>query len=445
MTLIRNKFFIFASIGLILSRIIVNILEINLFGISYGFHLLDKNLLQYDLLKSLFYLHSQPIGWNLFAGILTKLFNGNITYINNFFEFYQLFLTFSLLYTCILICDEISDKIIVKYLISIFIILNPSILFWEKIFSYQHTICTLIAMVSYLILKLYKTHDNKYEFYIYCILLLLSLIWSAFQPVLILIIFFLFRFFKIKIKKKFFIYFLFIIFLSFIPFVKNKIVFNTFTVGSWAGHQLSTTFLDWKDVCDLPNPKDIYSDENINDLRMYEKNYNRKFDHSSLVGESSKYNYIGIIYRSQNCLKITINRIMKNPKEYLTGRVYAFLASHGKFAFDFLHPKPEGWNKYYNKIDYFYSNKKIKLTRQVIIFTYMMIVYFFFLKLIFFSKQKNAIKKAYFTIMIIYFYILSVGHLATGHEHARMLYSGIIIHLLFYMHVLRNLFNEKKN
>ena len=87
MTFIRNKVFIIASLTLISSRILVYILDINLFGISYGFHLLDKNLLQNDLFKSLYYLHSQPIGWNLFAGILTKLFNGNIGYINNFLRF----------------------------------------------------------------------------------------------------------------------------------------------------------------------------------------------------------------------------------------------------------------------------------------------------------------------------------------------------------------------
>ena len=52
MTFTRNKIFIIASLTLILSRILIYILDINLFGISYGFHLLDKSLLQNDLLKS---------------------------------------------------------------------------------------------------------------------------------------------------------------------------------------------------------------------------------------------------------------------------------------------------------------------------------------------------------------------------------------------------------
>ena len=148
MILLRNKIFILASLTLILSRILLNIFEISLFGISYGFHLLDKNLLQNDLLNSLYFLHSQPIGWNLFIGILTKIFDGNVKSINNFFEIYQLLLTHLILYIMLLISEEISDKNIYKYLISLFIIFNPSILFWEKIFSYQHTICTLIFLIS---------------------------------------------------------------------------------------------------------------------------------------------------------------------------------------------------------------------------------------------------------------------------------------------------------
>ena len=75
----------------------------------------------------------------------------------------------------------------------------------------------------------------------------------------------------------------------------------------------------------------------------------------------------------------------------------------------------------------------------------MMIVYFYLLNLIFFSKESVDLKKSYFVILIIYFYILVIGHLATGHEQARMLYSGFIIHLLFFMHVVIKLFDGKKN
>ena len=444
MSIFKDKNFFFILILLIFSRIIVNLMDIQLFGISYGFHLLDKKLLQYDLSASLFYLHSQPLGWNLYVGILTKIFNGNEIFINIFFEIYQIFLTLIILKYTILIIQEIFKiNTKVKFFFVFFIILNPSILFWEKIFSYQHTICTLLIIISYLIIKLFKTKNTKYELYIYLILFLLSLIWSAFQPILILFIFMFLRLLKLKIKKNGIFIFILILFLSLIPFIKNKLIFNSFTVGSWAGHQLSTTFLDWKDKCDLLNPSQINSKEGINDLKMYEKIYKRTFSHPSLIGESSRYNFVGIIYSSQECLKITMKRVFNNPEEYLIGRINAFLASHGKFAFDFMYPKPLGWDNYYKYLDNLYENKNYKLIRQGLIFIYMMSVYIFFCFIIFLSNEKDHIKKSYLTIFAIYTYILVVGHLATGHEQSRMMYSGFIIHLLFYANIIKKIFYEK--
>ena len=444
MNIFKDKFYLIVSAIFLLSRLIIFQLEIKLFGISYGFHLLDKSLLQYDLLKSLFYLHSQPILWNLFIGTLTKIFNGNEYLINNIIEIYHLFLTLIILKVTILINKEIFNNKKIKIFLCLFIIFNPSILFWEKIVSYQHTVCTIIFLISYFVIKFVKDNENKFEYYVYTLLFILSLIWSLFQPLLILFIFIIFRFYGLKLNRNNIIFFIFILTLSFSPLIKNKIVFNSFTIGSWAGHNLSTTFLDWKIKCDLLNPNQLSSEEGLNDLRMYEKKYNRIFLHPSLVGEKSKYNNVGIIYRSQRCLKYSINRIIDNPKEYLNGRVMAFLASHGKFAFDFLYPKPIGWNKYYKHLDNIYSNPGYKFTRQILIFIYMMVVYIGFFYIVFFSNENVKLKKSIFVIIAIYFYITIIGHLATGHEHARMMYSGIVIHLLFLIYSLNKFFYEKK-
>ena len=123
----------------------------------------------------------------------------------------------------------------------------------------------------------------------------------------------------------------------------------------------------------------------------------------------------------------------------------AFLASHGKFAFDFAHPKPLGWDKYYQYLENIYKNPNYKLTRQALIFAYMISVYLFFIYLIFLSKENSELKKSYLIILTIYSYILVVSHLATGHEQSRMMYSGIIIHILFFLNIIRKLFYEKKN
>ena len=43
-------------------------------GLTVLFQLLDPELLRHNLLQSLFYLHMQPPGYNLFVGVILKLF-----------------------------------------------------------------------------------------------------------------------------------------------------------------------------------------------------------------------------------------------------------------------------------------------------------------------------------------------------------------------------------
>ena len=61
------------------------ILQIRLSDISYGYHLLDKDLLNYHFFSSLLYLHSQPYLWNLFNGIIVNIFDGQDSSIELFF------------------------------------------------------------------------------------------------------------------------------------------------------------------------------------------------------------------------------------------------------------------------------------------------------------------------------------------------------------------------
>ena len=124
--------------------------------------------------------------------------------------------------------------------------------------------------------------------------------------------------------------------------IKNKIIFGVLTPSSKSSHYFGTVFYDWQEYCGHP-----ITDKDHSTKKYFEK-YNKHFDHPALVGEKSGFNNIGIIVLGENCLKITLNRIFDEPLIYIEGRARAFLASHGKFAFDYIHPNPIGWKKYYN-------------------------------------------------------------------------------------------------
>ena len=427
---IKNKFIFLVFIFFFTRIIIYNYFEIQINTPNYGYHLLDISLLKNDLFNSLIYLHSQPPFWNLFNGIIAKIMNGEINLISKFFNIYHCFLTLLIIYFFIKILREFYLNNKIELFIFFFITLNPSIIFFENIFSYAHTTLFFFTLTTYNIIKLFKTNNYKYEIYIYLNILILIFTWILFQPILLLIVFLSIRLLRKNSKKVFFVFSLiFIISLS--PMIKNKIIFGVLTPSSKSGVDFGTVFYDWRDYCGDPQKEmGIYK-------KKYFEEYNNTFDHPSLVGEKSGYNNLGIIVLGKNCFKVTLKRIIQNPLVYLEDRGKAFLASHGKFAFDYVYPNPIGWKKYYENVSNLYKNKKVKLSRQAIIFTIMMYIYFTILHFIFFSKNNNELKKGLLVSSIPYIYLLSVGTLGAANEQERILYTGFVVYILFFIILLR--------
>ncbi len=427
---IKNKFIFLVFIFFFTRIIIYNYFEIQINTPNYGYHLLDISLLKNDLFNSLIYLHSQPPFWNLFNGIIAKIMNGEINLISKFFNIYHCFLTLLIIYFSIKILREFYLNNKIELFIFFFITLNPSIIFFENIFHYTHTTLFFFTLNTYNIIKLFKTNNYKYEIYIYLNILILSFMWILFQPILLLIVFLSIRLLRKNSKKVFFVFSLiFIISLS--PMIKNKIIFGVLTPSSKSGVDFGTVFYDWRDYCGDPQKEmGIYK-------KKYFEEYNNTFDHPSLVGEKSGYNNLGIIVMGKNCFKATLKRIIQNPLLYLEDRGKAFLASHGKFAFDYVYPNPIGWKKYYENVSNLYKNKKVKLSRQAIIFTIMMYIYFTILHFIFFSKNNNELKKGLLVSSIPYIYLLSVGTLGAANEQERILYTGFVVYILFFIILLR--------
>ena len=423
---IKNKFIFLVFIFFFTRIIIYNYFEIQINTPNYGYHLLDISLLKNDLFNSLIYLHSQPPLWNLFNGIIAKIMNGEINLISKFFNIYHCFLTLLIIYFSIKILREFYLNNKIELFIFFFITLNPSIIFFENIFSYAHTTLFFFTLTTYNIIKLFKTNNYKYEIYIYLNILILIFTWILFQPILLLIVFLSIRLLRKNSKKVFFVFSLiFIISLS--PMIKNKIIFGVLTPSSKSGLDFGTVFYDWRDYCGDPQKEmGIYE-------KKYLEEYNSTFDHPSLVGEKSGYNNLGIIVMGKNCFKVTLKRIIQNPLLYLEDRGKAFLASHGKFAFDYVYPNPIGWKKYYENVSNLYKNKKVKLSRQAIIFTIMMYIYFTILHFIFFSKNNNDLKKGLLVSSIPYIYLLSVGTLGAATEQERIMYTGFVVYILFFI------------
>ena len=405
------------------------------FGI---WQILNKQLLNDYLISSIYYLHNQPFFWNLFVGLFLKLFNGNEEYVRNFINFYNLLLTFGIIFYSIKIAYEYKLSNFSIYIIVIFLLLNPTIIFWESLLYYYHTICFLIFQISYCAIKFFKKYHLKYEIYIYLNLVTLIFIWSLFNPI-ILLIFFLFKIYRYKFKRTSTMLCCLFLFISFIPNIKNYFVFGTMQ-SSWFGQQIAITTNSIRPVEYCVIGPINYSEENLQD---YYKSFNKKkqFDHQSLVGDLSERNYVGNFYLSKLCLDRSIDLIKNNFKVYFKGIIFEFLSLHGRMLTDhsIYHISPQGWDFISNKIRFI--DKNFKLYKQIINISLMFFIYYYFINKIFFTKINKSRKLFLLFFFFLYFYIIFMGSVFSKYEGERFIYVGYTIFVLF----LINLFSTIKS
>tara|TARA_Y100000816_G_C26074844_1_gene565688 strand:+ start:296 stop:1654 length:1359 start_codon:yes stop_codon:yes gene_type:complete len=428
----KKHLVLFFLIFTITRLIIFNIFEIRVNPPNYGYHLLDIELLKNDLIQSLIFLHSQPPLFNLYQGIFLKIFDTQ-SQIAISFNIMQSFFSLVIIYISYLISDFFKLSLNQKSLLLLILIINPTIIFYENLFSYHLLISLLFILLSYYLFKYFYEKNKKYEILIYLIISLLCLTWGLFQPILIIIFYICFRFIDRLFSKKIFILTFICLLFASTSHIKNKIIFGSFSSSSWTGHGFSTVFInDWRNYCGEP-----LIDQNFYQ-KKYEEKFKKKFTHPSLIGDKAKYNNIGLIYKSPICFSRTLDKIKQQPFDYIESRTLAFLASHGKFAFDFVYPNPSGWLKYYGSIKNLYKNENIKLFRQVCVFTLNIFIYATMVYLIFFSNYSLDLKISIFFIGLAYMYLFSISFLFSCCEQERMLFTGYIKEILFIIYLIKH-------
>ncbi len=429
----KNKYLALLSILIIfiISRIYVhNILEIKPSDtISQYWQISHLDLLYNDLINTLIYSHTQPFLWNLIVGIVLKINNGNEFETVKSMLFLNYIFSLLIFYYSFLILENFKFTIKQRTLCVILLCLYPGVIFYENLIFYSHLTCLLIFQTFYYFVKFLQINQTKYEYLIYINFLILGFIWTAFHPLILILSFMLINFIiKKNIRFNNILVFIFILFLSSIPFIKNKVIFGISSSG-WTGFYLCQTIVFKANI-----PECAHNESSSTEYHQeeYFKKYNKNkedLDHPNLNrGPMSKRHNLGFIVASDELLEKTKNFIINNPEKYIAQRIHAIFASHGKFSFDYG-IKPQNWEtnfKFQLRIE---NNDKLKIVRQVIVFTIMMIIYS---NIIFFLFKNNDLnqKKAliFLTFLYLYFYSLSIA--TNGHEHERIMFTWVVINFL---------------
>jgi hypothetical protein len=210
--------------------------------LAFAMQYLDPLLLKSDLLKSLFYLHSQPPIFNLFLGMVIKL--SAIPSLSYELIFNTAGAVISLSFYGILMCLGINW--IISLFISLVFMLNPTLILYEHLLYYSYFEVLFVSLSLFFLICWCR--DKKYLnvllFWIF--LLCLGMIRSVFHPVFILVtsvILSSYLWFLVKEKRCAKVLFL-SSFLALAPLsvlcLKNTLVFGFFGTSSWEGMSLWT-------------------------------------------------------------------------------------------------------------------------------------------------------------------------------------------------------------
>jgi hypothetical protein len=152
--LLRSPYALLLAV-FIASRVIYYLLGVRFDarGLTWYLQILDPELLKHHLLQSLFYLHWQPPGYNLFLGIVLKLFPG--TYAA---AFHVIHMAFGAAVMCCLFycmrCLGVRTRIALG--VTLLFIVSPGVILYENLLFYEYPLIFLMAVSAAFLFLFFK-------------------------------------------------------------------------------------------------------------------------------------------------------------------------------------------------------------------------------------------------------------------------------------------------
>jgi len=222
----------------VLSRILYYHLGVR-FDISHlhtAWQFIDVDLLQNRLFESLFFLHSQPPMFNLFLGIVLKLFPSNYPII---FHIIYLVLGLTLSISIFLIMRAVKVQQSLSVILTILFMCNPSVVIYENWLFYSYPIATCLCLSALFFYKFLLTEKGSYAFAFFVLAAVLILTRGMFHLIWLIGIILFLIFVKQKMRKLIFQACLLPLLIVILVYVKNAALFGSMTTSStWSGYHV---------------------------------------------------------------------------------------------------------------------------------------------------------------------------------------------------------------
>jgi len=222
----------------IISRVLYYWLGVrfDIIPLYYAWQFLDVNLLQNRLIESVFYLHSQPPLFNLFLGVVLKIFPNHLD-----LAFHILYLAFGLIMavSLVVIMNRLGLSRGLSTTLTIIFVASPTAILYENWLLYTYPIAGILCVSAVFLHKWLSEHKPIYGAIFFICLACLVLTWSLFQALwIIAACVTLYLYGRIRLKS--------LIAAAAIPLilimgwqVKNWHYFGFFGTSSWMGLNLA--------------------------------------------------------------------------------------------------------------------------------------------------------------------------------------------------------------
>ena len=196
------------------------------------FQIIDPELLRHRLLESLYYLHAHPPGFNLYAGILLKLFPSHYA-----IAFHAMHLILGAAICCLLyhLMRACGVHSAIAFTLSALFIVSPGVVMFENFFLYEYLVVFLLLAAAMALYHFFQRKSPGYAAAVCFLVFLLVLVRSHFQLIYLLLIFGCLVYFGKPRRRAILMACSLPVLLTFAFFLKNWILFGTLSGNTWMG------------------------------------------------------------------------------------------------------------------------------------------------------------------------------------------------------------------
>jgi hypothetical protein len=205
--------------------------------ILHYFQFVDPELLKHRLIESLFYLHVQPPGWNLYAGIALKLFPRSYPIA---LHIAQLLMGFTICWLLFYLMRALGISSWIAFCLSVWFIVSPGVVLFENFLLYEYMVAFLLAVAAAALWRYAAVGSFAWAVLFFVCLLVLAFVRNFFHLIYVVTILVALVYLSKVNRRRISLAAALALLVVLGLYTKNWMLFGSFAGSTWLGMNLDT-------------------------------------------------------------------------------------------------------------------------------------------------------------------------------------------------------------